>query len=91
MALVQQGVDQVNDMAAGPRITGCRQGLAGLQRREQLLQDLAHVGRQHGVIGVQDWSSLLQPLQLDARVLHIHTPCELCVRCIRPAPELLNT
>ena len=59
VALVQQGVDQVDDVAAGARITGCGQGLAGLQRSEQLLQDLAHVGRQHGVVGVQHRSSLL--------------------------------
>jgi hypothetical protein len=45
VALVQEGIDEVDDVAAGARIAGRGSGLAGLQRAEELLQDLAHVGR----------------------------------------------
>ena len=76
VTLVQQGVDEVDDMAACARIAGRGPRLACLQRAEELLQDLAHVGRQHGVIGVQHRRRLLQPLQLDARILHMQHPHE---------------
>lgn len=62
VALVQQRVDEVDHVAACARLAGGGRQLAGLERAEQLLQDLTHVGRQHDIIGVQHWSRLLQPL-----------------------------